>query len=134
MDPFSVTTACVRLIASVAHLSLQINSFVDIVQTARSDMNDVLQKLDSLSISLKALRDGGIESRFPPPMLETLLTVLGCCDNVVQDMRALLRKLSSSHIARLRWTVSGQDDMTKFRTSLESYKSTITISLQIGHM
>jgi hypothetical protein len=94
-------------------------------------ISDVLKELDSLTMNLRALHEGEIARRFPPPMLETLLTVLRCCDKVVEDMRTLLEKLCSSRLARLKLT-GGQDQMNKLRTSLESYESTIMIGLQIG--
>lgn len=86
MDPFSVSTACVGLLAAVAQLTVQITTFVSGVREARRDMDAVSRELSSLALCLQTLRVDSIKIQFPDGLKQTLVAVLGNCDSVAQQM------------------------------------------------
>jgi hypothetical protein len=132
MDPLSISTACVSLIATLGRIFPQIVSFVSDVRDARRDMDAVSQELHSLSLSLENLRDDSIEINYPEGSHRTLITVLGNCDHVAKEMEALLNKMASGNIGRrMEWTIYGRDDMNKLRSRLEAHKSAIDIALDM---
>jgi hypothetical protein len=132
MDPFTLSTACVGLLAGVAQLSVQINQFVSSVREAHSDMDAVLQELNSLSLCLEALRDDSACIRYPQTLRNNLIAVLRNCDHVTGDMQNLLHKLSSRHLGRrIQWSATGRDEMNKLRSSLETHKSALVIALEM---
>ena len=132
MDPFTVSTGCIGLIAGIAQLSAQISAFVSSVRDARRDMDAVSRELSSLSMCLSTLRDDSTEIEYPAGLRENLIGVLKHCDSVVKEMAALLRKLHSTNLLRkIQWTINGKDDMNRLRSSLESHKSALEIALDM---
>lgn len=132
MDPLSISTACVSLIATLGRILPQIVSFVSVVRDARRDMDAVSRELHSLSLSLGNLRDDSIKIKYPEGSHRTLITVLGNCDHVTKEIEALLNKMASGNIERrMQWTIYGRDDMNKLRSRLEAHKSAIDIALDM---
>jgi Fungal N-terminal domain of STAND proteins len=135
MDPLSISTACVSLIATLGRILPQIVSFVSDVRDARRDMDAVSRELHSLSLSLENLRDDSTKIKYPEGSRRTLITVLGNCDHVTKEIEALLNKMASGNIGRrMQWTIYGRDDMNKLRSRLEAYKSAIDIALDMVSM
>jgi hypothetical protein len=132
MDPLSISTACVSLIATLGRILPQIGSFVSDVRDARRDMDAVYRELNSLLRSLENLRDDSIKVEYPEGSRRTLITVLGNCNHVTKEIEALLNKITSGNIGRrMQWTMYGQDDMNKLRSRLEAHKSAINIALDM---
>ena len=135
MDPLSVSSACVGLIAGVSQLTLQISSFVSTVRDARKDMDAVSRELTSLSLCLQTLRDDSTNIEYPQGTKETLIAVIQNCDSVTKQMETLLKKMSSGSLARsAQWAMTGRDDMNKLRSSLEAHKAAIEIALDMISM
>ena len=135
MDPFTVSTACVGLLAAVARLSTQIAQFVSGVREARRDMDSVSRELSSLALCLETLRDDSTKIQYPDGLRQTLVVVLGNCDTVTQQMHTLLEKMSSKNLGRrAQWVATGRDDMNRLRSSLEAYKSALDIALEVTAM
>ena len=132
MDPFSVSTGCVGLLAAIAQLSIQIRTFVAGVREARHDMDLVSRELTSLSLCLETLRDDSERIKYPAGVQVNLIAVLKNCDRVTQDMQALLEKASSGSLGRrIQWTAVGRDDMDKLRSTLETHKSALDLALDM---
>jgi Fungal N-terminal domain of STAND proteins len=130
VEPLSVATACVSLTAGIANLLLQINAFITSIQNAPTEMRGVSDELSSLSVSVESLRANSNVVQYPVGMQDSLVSVLQNCDLVTREMSALLSKMSSMKLARkIQWTISGQKDMNKLRSSLESHKSALNIAL-----
>lgn len=135
MDPISITTACVGLIAAIAQLSIQLGAFVSDVRDARKDMDAVLRELGSLSLCLQTLRDDSANSSLPESLRTSLGAILHNCDIIVKQIQALLDKMSSGNLGRrVQWATFGREDMNRLRSSLESHKSAIDIALDMCSM
>jgi Fungal N-terminal domain of STAND proteins len=135
MDPFSISAACVGVIASVTKLSTQISILVMNVRDARRDLDAVSRELSSLSLCLEALRVDTTTIQYPEGIRQTLLVVLKNCDDVTKEMEALLKKASSQHMGRqIQWAMTTRDEMNKLRLNLEAYKSSIEIALELVSM
>ena len=132
MDPFTVSTACVGLLAAVAQLSGQITTFVSGVREARRDMEAVSRELVSLTMCLEALRDDSSKIQYPDGMKQNLLAVMENCNKVAEQMSGLIQKMSSHSLGRrVQWTAFSRDDMNKLRSSLETHKSALDIALDL---
>lgn len=135
MDPFSISTACVGLIAAIAQLSSQIRTFTSQFKDARNDMQEVLQELEALSRSLQHMRDDQQMERYPVSLRQNFLDALRHCDHVTKQMGALLAKLSSAKLfARFQWTLSKRAKLMDLKSRLEGHKSTIAIALLVASM
>ncbi len=132
MDPLTVSTACVGLLAAVAQLSAQLTGFVSDVRESGRDLRAVNRELASLSLCLEALRDDSNSMEYPSGLEQNLLAVLGNCDVVTKQMVALIQKMSSGSIGqRVQWATFGRDDMNKLRSSLEAHKSALDTALDL---
>lgn len=132
MDPFTVSTTCIALLATVAQLSIQVTSFLSGVREAGRDMRAVSLELTSLSLCLEALRDDSRNIKYPQGLQRNLLAVMNNCNAVTKQMSELIEKMSSASLGRrLQWTTYGRDDMNKLRSSLETHKSALDIALDL---
>lgn len=135
MEPLSITAACTTIVANVAKLIIDINTFVTSVRDARADMAAVNRELSSLSFSLSILQEDASKVAYPENMEKNLLGILQNCDLSTTEMKALLEKLSSMKLGRrVQWAVEGRAEMNKLRSSLEAHKSAIEIALEMGAM
>ena len=113
----------------------EINSFVSAVRDARADMAEVNRELSSLSFSLSILQEDASKISYPASLEKSLVDVLGNCDRVTTQMKALLSQLSSMKSRRrVQWDAEGRGEMNKLRSSLEAHKSAIEIALEMGAM
>jgi hypothetical protein len=56
MDPISLTTGCVGLVAAIAQLTTSISTYIARVRSARADLDGVSRELLSLKIILDLLQ------------------------------------------------------------------------------
>jgi hypothetical protein len=132
MEPFTVTTGCIALLAVVGQLSVQITTFVSSIKHARRDMDAVSRELASLSLCLEMLRDNSRNITYPNGFRDNLTGVLENCTSVTKEIEAMLRKLSSANLGRrLHWTFKEKGEIDRLRSSLESHKSTLEIALDM---
>jgi hypothetical protein len=73
MDPFSVSTAWIGLLAAVAQLSAQITAFVASVRESARDMRAVNRELASLALYLKAFRDDSKQIQYSEGFQQNLI-------------------------------------------------------------
>ena len=140
MDPLSITTGCITLVATITKLTVQINGFVREVRGARSDLDAVSRELHSLTTVLEMLaHDTGDTTRsaFPPSLAQQITGIVKNCGGVVSQIEASLEK-HGGESARLKkgvqWSWGGKPDMEQLRSSLETHKSALDIALQMVEM
>jgi hypothetical protein len=136
MDPLSIATSCVTLVATIGTCSLAITKFVREVRDARGDLQMISNELHSLGAVLVLLQDdfaGSSNNVLPPRLVDHLESILHNCNDVVTEIEKTLVKHRSSRLGRGgHWTIGGgKDDMTKFRASLEAHKSALELALEM---
>lgn len=102
MDPFSITTGCIGLVAEATNLLMKISIFVSEVRHARRDMDAIVRELVSLQLCLGALRDDE-QLRYvayPENMKHQINAILVNVELVFEGMRQLLSSLSSGRLGR----------------------------------
>lgn len=135
MDPFSVTAGCVGLVATIAALSKQISKFIREVRGARSDLDSVSRELHSLTTILEILTQDALANPepFDGPLGKQISGIVSNCKDVITQIEISLQKHSKPSLGTgIKWSVAGQDDMTKFRSSLEAHKSALDIALDMA--
>ena len=133
-DPFSITVACFSLANSIGKLSTNIYSFVSRARDAHRDLDAVLKELSSLGLCIETLRNDALvkAERIPKSLEHRVLLVLANTGEVIKDMRQLLKDLSSERFGnKMRWALSGQDNMNKLRSRLEAHKASLEIALAL---
>ena len=130
MDPFSIATGCVGLLAAVAQLSTQVTNFASSFSSARRDLDRVLRELASLGLCLETLKDASAKLEYPDALRADLMNVLKDCGSVTTEMESLLCKvLSGNLLRRIEWTVKEKAEMEGLRSCLERHKSVLEIAL-----
>ena len=112
MDPLSITTSSVSLLAGITTLSKAITAFVVVAREARKDVDGFSRELMSLSLCVETLRDDGFD--FPASLRTQLVAILANCDEVTKEMTALVQKYSSPNTGRkIQWSFSSRDEVLR---------------------
>ncbi|KAH7080021.1 hypothetical protein BKA63DRAFT_379606, partial [Paraphoma chrysanthemicola] len=139
MDPLSITTACVGLVANIGRCSVAITIFVRELRDARGDLAMISNELRSLEMVLVLLRDDFAKTSsytLPSNLMKHLRAILKNCDEVVAEIETSLTKHRSSRLGvGGHWTLGGgKDDMHKYRSNLEAHKSALELALDVVNM
>jgi hypothetical protein len=137
MDPLSITTGCVALLGTIAKTSEAIAKFVRGVRNARSDMDAISGEIGSLKTVLELLADdvGVPEVKVPENLERQVLGIVANCSDVLTQLEATLQKYQEDKLSsKMKWTWSGKDDMTKFKSSLMAHKGALDMALELTAM
>jgi hypothetical protein len=133
MDPLSISAACVGVASGAATLSTQIFRFAAQVRASRKDMDAVSREVSSLQMCLETLRDDAVAINYPPRIRQNIYEILKNCEAKINEMVVLLGTVEARNLGRgLQWTVMYRDQMNAMRVSLEVYKSSLEIALELG--
>jgi hypothetical protein len=129
VEPVSIISASVGLAGSIASLIVQITQFISKVRDAQSDLHLVVNELESLQFALEFLQnDGEITLQDDVPVA----SILGNLEMVVAQISQHVSEQSEMRMTkRIRWAICGRDEVDKLRCSLEAYKSTLDIALDV---
>jgi Fungal N-terminal domain of STAND proteins len=135
MDPLSITATCITLVTTISKVSIQINSFVREVRSARGDLDAVSRELISLKTILEMLSEDAENStgrELPQSLVRQISGILTNCNGVLEQIEASLQKHAGGGVKRgVKWSLSGRDDVNKLRSSLEAHKSALDIALDM---
>jgi hypothetical protein len=134
MDPISLTTGCVGLVAAIAQLTTSISTFIARVRSARADLDSVSRELLSLKIILELLHldltDDAVN--FSDTLQRQVSAIITNCTNVILEIQKILDKQNGSGVQKAaQWALSSRADVDKLRTSLEAHKSALEIALDM---
>lgn len=135
MDPLSITAACLSISATVPTLMVRILAFVSEVKGARKDLDGVHRELSSLQLCLNALRieDTTGRCKLPPDVATQTCQILVNIETTMRQISNLMDKLGSGRLGRrIQWAATEKEEMNKLRSSLESNKTALEISLTLG--
>lgn len=138
MDPLSITASCLTLVGTITKLSTTLIVFVKSVRGARSDLDTISRELHSLQTVLELLAEDASDSsknHFPPTLQKQIEGIISNCGQVLAEIERTLEKYKGYGASKgARWAVSGSDDVTKLRISLEAHKSALEIALEMVAM
>jgi hypothetical protein len=137
MDPLTITTTCITLVATIGKVSIQINTFVRQVRDSRRDLDAVSRELHSLENILNILSDEDNDQEkqaaLPPNLVAQIAGIMSNCGVVLVQIQASLEKHGGGGLRKgVKWTVSGREDMDKLRSSLEAHKSALGLTLDFA--
>ena len=133
MEPLSIATACLSLVGGTISLSKHIHQFAISTKDARKDMDAFSRELASLQLCIDSLQHEETVSRFPDGLKRSLGVIIRNCNDIVNQMNALLTKLSSGNLGRrVQWSFSSREEAERLRNNLEAHKSAIEIALSIS--
>ena len=135
MDTLSVAISVISLGSAISKAVIAITGFITDVSDAKSDLDKVSRELASLQGSIEALKDLNENPalralNIPRALKHNLHMVLGNCMKDVRAVERLLHRLRSAGLwGRIEWTNSGRTEMNRLRSSLESNKMSLGISI-----
>ncbi|KAM5362716.1 hypothetical protein ACJZ2D_012378 [Fusarium nematophilum] len=134
MDPLSIASGCAGLVTAIGSLSFSIHTFVRTCREARSDLDRVSRELHSLQTVLELIQEDAAdeEKPFPPTLGQHVTGIVSNCTAVVVEIQSCITKYGDGRLrSKMSWTVNGQGDMEKLRTSLEAHKSALELALDM---
>ncbi|KAF2829155.1 hypothetical protein CC86DRAFT_403806 [Ophiobolus disseminans] len=135
MDPVSIAAGCLGLVGVIGKVSSTVSVFVHEVREARSELDAVSRELMSLRTILEMLNkdvQGCSKEAFPISLGKTVSGIVINCTVVVEQIDHRLKgHLNQKRVSRVKWTVSGRDDVDKLRSSLESHKGALDLALNV---
>jgi hypothetical protein len=133
MDPLSITSACVGLLAAVTKTTLAVINFTRDCREARSDLTSITGELSQLNLVLELLRDETAVSddQIIPESLQThILSTINSCSAAVSKINTVL----DNHAGKtgvLKWATFGKSEVAGLRTSLEAYRGSLSLVLEL---
>lgn len=133
MDPLSITSACIGLLAAVTKTTLAVTNFTRDCREARSDLTSITGELSQLNLVLELLRDETAVSddQIIPESLQThILSTINSCSAAVSKINTILDK-HAGKTGVLKWATFGKNEVAGLRTSLEAYRGSLSLVLEL---
>lgn len=134
MDPISIATSCLALIAAVKSSARCITDFVASCLYARQDLAVVSRELSDLDVTLHILKndtEANGPNRLPEGLRQRICDIMGNCNSVLVELEALVKKYDGAGPRRVaQWSLSGRKDAEKIRASLEAHKGALGLVVE----
>ncbi|RSL68588.1 hypothetical protein CEP54_002664 [Fusarium duplospermum] len=133
MDPLSITTGCVALLANLVSAGLAISNFIQDYKEAAEDFVTITRELIELRTIASTLQrdcDSSSASSIPVELRPHTATILKNCDDVVLQVQGLVDKyMASGKTGAAKWALRGKDDVAKLQVSLETHRNALGLTL-----
>ncbi|KAK6530789.1 hypothetical protein TWF281_007625 [Arthrobotrys megalospora] len=132
MDPISITAGVLSITSSLVTLALKINEIRETLQEASSEIQQLTEEVDSLKLILKQIDEVHSQGGIARNLIEDLATVLQRLNSTVVETDCFLRDVLKKSFRAAFWAFSGKAKSVQFCRRLESYKSTLSMTLVIS--
>ncbi|EPS39682.1 hypothetical protein H072_6526 [Dactylellina haptotyla CBS 200.50] len=132
MDPLSITAGVFSILGSLAALALKINEVQGTIQEARPEIQHLTEEVDSLKLILKQIDQLHSQGGIARDLMEDLTNVLQRLNSTVVETDCFLRGAMKKSFRAAAWTFSGKAKSIQFCRRIESYKSTLNMTLVIS--
>jgi len=126
-EPFSIAVGVLSVLSTVTKLSIQFPQFVSAVRGAKDDITGVRGELEAISVSLAKLKES--ERHIPEIFHKNIEELLSGCNVVLEGIYNQLRVIQASRAQSWRWTITGRSELVRRKSSLEGYKSALSLLL-----
>ncbi|KAK6336153.1 hypothetical protein TWF696_001719 [Orbilia brochopaga] len=132
MDPLSITASVIGILASFASVSLKLHELQETFAEAKSEAERIKTSLAEFALILKQIEDVSTRGVIAPSLRDDLYCVLGRLEATVVQMEAYLKSAMKKRWLRgVYWAFVGKRQCLELQQRLDSYKSTLTITLTI---
>jgi regulator of PEP synthase PpsR (kinase-PPPase family) len=134
MDPLSIVTGCVGLLAAVSQLTGAIRSFSNRFKDASRDLMSVHKELASLRGILDLIQNE-VQDISPGVITSTvnihITNVLSDCNAIILQILEVIAKYDDNSLGRrLRWADHGKGEVERLRENLEDRRGALDFALQ----
>lgn len=135
MDPLSIAGFSLGLAKEVGDVALSVTKFCREFRDAKSDLDTVLQELQSLRHVLEVVADAtdseSLKGLVSPDLTNNVDLILKGCKNLVDRLRNLLKKYRREGlISKAKWVMYGKAECGAIKSSLEHHKATLGIVME----
>lgn len=127
-----INTGCFGVSNAIAKTSSSIGIFVQQVRESRSDFDIITSELHSLGGVIELLKDDA--SSFPPQLAKKTPAVLETCLAILNELEgcvSVLDRSSASQVDKTSRWVASRDHIAKLRWTLEGYKYTLGLAVDL---
>jgi hypothetical protein len=132
MDPLSITSGVIGIISSLAALSMKINDFYGDVQGAALEIQQLTHEVQDLTLVLKNLENAQAKGILPHNLKNDIGTILRRLDGSVSETALFLDRTKKRKLQGVYWAFTGKNQCSQLCRRLESYKSTINVTLTLS--
>ncbi len=131
-DPFGITAGVIGVLSSLITLSMRINDFRKDVQDAESEIRQLTHEVDDLTLILKQLEDAKARGKLPGNLTNDLVTLLQRLNTAVIETELHLKGAAGKKLRGAYWAFTGKSQCNQLCRRLESYKSTLNLTLTMA--
>jgi hypothetical protein len=135
MDPLSIATGCLSLIATISRTSILIASFVKDCRAARHDLDDISRELTSVQSVLSLLKDDiatANDQAIPETLRGQINSIISNCSRVLKELDELLQRHEGERMHQAAcWATTGKRDAAKLRGTIEAHKGALNLALDL---
>ncbi|KAK6544622.1 hypothetical protein TWF694_001311 [Orbilia ellipsospora] len=132
MDPLSITAGVFGILGSLAALTLQTKEIYGTLQEARPEIQQLTDEVDALKLILKQIDKIHSQGGIARNLIDDLASVLQRLNFTIVETECFLRNSLKKSFRAAAWVFSGKTKSVQFCRRLESYKSTLNITLLVS--
>jgi hypothetical protein len=135
-DPLVIASGCTSLLEAISKLSNDIRAIVVALSGASKEIDALSQELNHPVPILSQIKDRSVidslSADLPKTIMRGISDILFACIQVVVELQVLLRKVSSSKMKKVKWSVSGKGEAARLRKSVQTYKVALEVALALN--
>ncbi|KAF2795048.1 hypothetical protein K505DRAFT_240763 [Melanomma pulvis-pyrius CBS 109.77] len=127
----TLAASCVALSTAIIQILSDAGNFARRVRDARHEMNAISSELLAIKTSLEIAHDdfSSTSVSIPPPLLDAISGILGCCGHISGQVHKAIIKLSAYRIQSSAWDKHRVDDFRRTRRHLETLHAVLDLAL-----
>jgi hypothetical protein len=134
MDPLSILTGVLGALTSLTTLSMRINDLRHAVQEASTDLQLLTQEVTALTLILKQLEEAKRQGKLARTLTRDLDKVLQGLNKSAIETELFLSGIQTRKLKGVYWAFTGKTQCVQFSRRLESYKSTLVLTLTLSNV
>ncbi|KAI0972406.1 hypothetical protein F4678DRAFT_471922 [Xylaria arbuscula] len=131
-DPLSIASGAIAVITATTQTVSAIYKFIRDCKEARADLTQLTGELSELNLILELIRDenaAATKNCLPDALQTQIQAMLTSCTTTVQQIENTLTKCRGKS-GPLRWTTLEKERVMALKSSLEAFKSGLSLALE----
>jgi hypothetical protein len=134
-DSLAIVASCMSLLEAISKVLDDVKAFAIDISGARMEMETLSREFNDLVPLIHKVKDrcgvNSIGANLPGNIMQEISHDLYACLQVVVRLQVLLRKVSSSKMKRMKWSVSTKGEAEKQRRSIQAHRTALATALAL---
>ncbi|KAK4455304.1 hypothetical protein QBC34DRAFT_432658 [Podospora aff. communis PSN243] len=129
MDPGTIASGCIGLLATVTQTIIFIRSVID----APKDQEVITSELANLENVVRLLQSHSSDTELiPPPIQSQILSIISSCQVLVNRIHERIAELKQRGVVgKIKWVVVVREEVDDLRASLEAHRGSLALAVQM---